>query len=147
MDGTKTMDEPDNKGHGEKTEGGGQVLRGTEKKRPTERQLEALKRGREKRAKLNQEKQAEDGKLVQLQRELQTAKEENLKIREEIIQGKLALLKEENQSLEKVTKAKPAARSTTPPPVEEEPLTIQKPAIVPPKPQKNTSFFDNICLC
>lgn len=118
-----------------------------EKKRPTERQLEALKRGREKRAKLNQEKQAEDSKLVQLQRELQTAKDENLKIREEIIQGRLALLKEENQSLEKIVKPKPAAKDPTPPPVEEEPLTIQKPAIVPAKPQKNSSFFDNICLC
>jgi hypothetical protein len=118
-----------------------------EKKRPTERQLEALKRGREKRAKINHERQAEDGKFVQLQRELQSAKEENLKIREEIIQGKLALLKEENQTLEKVVKSKPPPRDPSPPPVAEEPLTIQKPSVAPPKPQKNSSFFDNICLC
>lgn len=114
-----------------------------EKKRPTEKQLEALKRGREKRARLNQEKQAEDSKLVTLQRELQQAKEENLKIREGIIQEKLSRLQQENQAL-----SKPAAKQAEP--IKEEipePPVIQKPAVVPPaKTQKNT-FLDSLCFC
>ncbi len=115
-----------------------------EKKRPSEKQLEALKRGREKRAKLNHAKREEDTRLVRLQKELEAAREENLKYKEDIIQNKILQVKAENQSLVKVIKP------PSPPPEPEgppEPLIIQKPAVVLAKPQKNPSIFDSVCFC
>lgn len=118
-----------------------------EKRKPTEKQLEALARGREKRAKKNHEKMTEDNKLLALQKELAFAKEENMKIREEIIKGKLAVIEAENWKLEMV--AKKTSKPVETPPPQEPPTspTIQKPAVVPTKPQKNSTIFSDLCFC
>lgn len=70
-----------------------------QKRKLTEKQRKALEEGREKRKQANAERRKQDNKLVDLQAKYEQAREENLRIREEIIQSKLEKITHETEAL------------------------------------------------
>lgn len=116
-----------------------------EKKKLSEKQLAALEKGREKRRKLNLEKKEADFELIKIQERVREAEEEKKKYEAEVLRAKLSELESQNAKLKTVLKP---IEPASPPPEKEEPVVIQKPAVVPPsKAQKNPSFLDTICFC
>ena len=108
-----------------------------QKRKLTEKQRKALEEGREKRRQVNAERRKQDNKLVDLQAKYEQAREENLRIREEIIQSKLEKITHETRALAEKTiiKASPIETNENtspekPPPPAPTPV-IEKPIAKP----------------
>jgi len=107
-----------------------------QKKKLSEKQLKALEAGRELRKQANAKRRKQDLKLIELQDLYEKAREENIRIKEEIIQSKLEKINSETVALNAIAQ-KPVAieppKSETPK-IEAETSTIEKPRPPPPQP-------------
>lgn len=107
-----------------------------QKKKLTEKQLKALEAGREIRKQTNAKRRKQDLKLIELQDLYDKAREENLRIKEEIIQSKLEKINSETVALTTIAQKPVAIEAPKPetPKTETEPVTIEKPRPPPPQP-------------
>lgn len=106
----------------------------TRKRALTEKQKLALEEGRKLKQQKNEEKKQKDMHALQLLEQLQAMNEENQKLKNEIIQTKIAKVEEENKKLQSIIPKSETA------PIEKV-VVVDKPTVTAPLPPKPTLKF------
>lgn len=83
----------------------------------TQRQIDALARGREKLRQINEEKQSQGSDTLHIISRIEKIESENAKMRDTVLKTKLQQLEEEQEVLKEMEESDERSRSPSPPPV------------------------------